>query len=142
MKNLFILSLSMFLLISVSSCKKEANESTLEGSWELRRVDGGNVAGLKSDYAAGNGNILKFSGANYERYVEGKVVDRGTFKIEREKQKINNSESNFTITYNRGEQLTFASAMSKEPINLSSKALVTFTGVIAADGFESHYVKL
>ena len=141
MKNLFTLSFSLLLLISVFSCKKETNESTIEGSWELRRVDGGNIGGLKSDYEPGNGNILKFSGAKYERYASGKLVDQGTFTLERENIKINNSASNFNITYSRTNQITYSSPTSKESINLSKKSLVVFIGAIAADGYESHYVK-
>jgi hypothetical protein len=79
------------------------------------------------------GNQFKFNQQNYERYVDGKLIESGTFTLKAVKVKINNNEANFSMLTNTNLQ---------QYIKLSSNDLVIFTGVIAADGFESHYIKL
>lgn len=144
MKNLFKLTLSLLLLLSIFSCKKQNAEATIEGSWEIRESKGGYRLASSSDkdtYSAGNGTIIKFSGTTYEKYAQGKLVDNGTFTIEKEKQQINDKESNYNITFVSVNPALFQATI-KQSMNLSSKTLILFFGQIAADGTETLYVKL
>jgi hypothetical protein len=133
MKNLVKLALILLLTFVALSCKKESSISNLNGTWELRSVVGGQLAGASPIIAAKNGNQFKFNQQNYERYVDGKLIESGTFTLKAVKVKINNDEANFSMLTNTNLQ---------QYIKLSSNDLVIFTGVIAADGFESHYIKL
>lgn len=124
----------MLMLISLISCKKKSDESSLNGSWELRRVDGIQIAGADPNFKSGEGNILKFSERNFEWYQANKLSASGTFTIQPEVIQINNSKSNYSILFNNNKDKIY--------INLSGKKLIVFLGVIAADGTESHYEKL
>jgi len=67
----------MFLSLFVC-CKKEADYSnSISGTWELRRYTGS----FNTTYVKGNGNVLKFSGSNYERYTNGTLSKSGTFAL-------------------------------------------------------------
>ena len=142
MKHLFKLTLSLLLIVSISSCKKEVNQSALDGSWELRETNGGyRIAGSESTYPPGNGTIIKFSGSTYEKYTAGKLVDNGTITIQKEKKKVNNDEANFSISFVSLNPTLF-SAPFKQPMKLSKKSMILFFGEMASDGFENSYVKL
>jgi hypothetical protein len=132
MKRILTFSISMMLLFSLISCKKKSAESNLNGTWELRYTEGIQVAGADPNYKAGNGNILKFSGNNYERYADNKLIDSGTFSLQEEVKNINNTRSNYSILLKNNDKLY---------INLSGNKLIVFIGVIAADGIENHYEK-
>ena len=142
MKHLSKVMMSLLVLLTLFSCKKQKNEpaAQLDGNWELRTAFGGNMVG-SGEYAPGSGNMLKFSGNAYERYSNGTKVDYGTFVIAKEKVAINNSESNFNITFTSSNPNIFIGIM-KQSINLSANKLTVFLGVIAADGVEYHYVRL
>jgi hypothetical protein len=63
-------------------CKKVVDRSSdsLTGFWELRETSG--AMNPKTDkYAAGNGNILDFTGSNYKIYKPGSVIKSGQFTI-------------------------------------------------------------
>jgi len=132
MKKILTRSLCMLLLLSVISCKKKSAESTLNGTWELRYIEGIQIAGADPNFKAGNGNVLKFSESNYERYADHKLIDSGTFTFQKEEVRINNSKSNFSVLLKNKEKVY---------INLAGKKLVVFYGQIAADGVENHYEK-
>ena len=132
MKGIFYTSIIICLLLSAVGCKKKSAETNLNGTWELTYIGGVQVAGVNPNFEAGKGNLLKFSGQNYEKYMEGKLVSSGTFSIKKEPEiPINNTKANYSILFNNDKLL----------VNLSAKKLVIFDGVIAADGTESTYKK-
>ena len=132
MKRIFYTSIIICLILSAAGCKKKSAETNLSGTWELTHVNGIQVAGVNPDFETGKGNLLKFSGQNYEKYNGGQLVSSGTFSIKKEAEvAVNNTKANYSILFNNEKLL----------VNLSSKKLVIFDGVIAADGIESTYNK-
>ncbi len=132
MKRIFYTSIIICLLLSAAGCKKESAETKLNGTWELTHIDGIQVAGVNPDFETGKGNLLKFSGQNYEKYIGGQLVSSGTFSIKKETEvPVNNNKANYSILFNNEKLL----------VNLSAKQLIVFDGVIAADGTESTYKK-
>lgn len=83
MKQLFSFVIALLIL---SSCAKDQQgsarrvEKSIEGSWELRQTSAAMVPGAQ-DYAPGNGNLLKFSDGQYERYTLGNLVQSGSYEI-------------------------------------------------------------
>ncbi|WP_158800317.1 hypothetical protein [Pedobacter sp. L105] len=132
MKRSLTLSLILFMFITVMSCKKKSAETNLNGSWELRYLEGIQVPNVDPNFKAGNGNILKFSDHNFERYENGKLVQTGTFTFQPEKTTVNNTAVNYSIVFANDE---------KQYLYLSGNKLILFQGVIAADGTASTYVK-
>ena len=132
MKGIFYTSIIICLLLSAVGCKKKSAETNLNGTWELSSVNGGQVAGVSPNIESGKGNLLKFSGQNYEKYIEGKLVSSGTFSLKKEAEvAVNKNKANYSILFGDEKLL----------VNLSAKQLIVFDGVIAADGFESIYKK-
>ncbi|CAM4055109.1 hypothetical protein SAMN06265348_10256 [Pedobacter westerhofensis] len=134
MKKILTLSISILLLLSLNSCKKKTEESSLNGSWELKRIEGIQIAGADPNFASGTGNILTFSGSNFEWYENNKLKASGTFTVQPDVMAINNSTSNYSLLFNNNKDKVY--------INLTGKKLIVFLGVIAADGTESHYEKV
>lgn len=132
MRGIFYTSIIICLLLSAAGCKKKSAETQLNGTWELTYVNGIQVPGVNPNFEAGKGNLLKFSGQNYEKYIEGQLVSSGTFSIKKESEvAVNNNKANYSILFNNEKLL----------VNLSAKQLIVFDGVIAADGIESTYKK-
>jgi len=134
MKKFLTLSISLLLLFCVISCKKKSAESNLNGSWELRRIEGIQVAGVDPNFKPGNGNKLIFTDRNFEWYDSNTLKMSGTFTIQPDVKNINNLKSNYNITLSTYPEKLY--------INLKGNKLVLFFGAIAADGTESHYEKL
>lgn len=132
MKNSVKIKIAFIFLVALGACKKKSAESRLDGTWELRHVDGIQVTGVSPDYGTGNGIIIKFRDHSYEGYKDGKVVESGTFTTQPEVVKINNSQSNYSITFNK----------NKVYANISADKLILFHGEIAADGTQDTYIKL
>lgn len=71
------------LSITVGGCKKNTSTDSskaLEGSWELREVSGGMLAG-STKYSPGNGNLLNFAGSNYELHANGQLQKSGQYIV-------------------------------------------------------------
>lgn len=133
MKRILMLALGVLSVFGGISCKKETSIANLNGTWELRTVVGGQVPSTSPNLAPGNGNLMKFDQQHYEQIVDGKIVENDTYTLTPEKAKVNNQEANFNMaTTNHGHRY----------IKLSARSLVIFVGVIAADGFELHYIKI
>jgi hypothetical protein len=83
MKSLLILVVTFTLTGSFVSCHKNTEipeqSVSIAGSWELRQVSGG-LAGT-IDYAAGNGNILKFTDSAYQKFTNSQLVASGDYVI-------------------------------------------------------------
>ena len=134
MKNVFKLSLVVLLLIAVISCKKKAGEPVvipqINGIWELRHIEGIQVANADPNFKPGNGNLLKFEQSNFKSYVDGKMTNNGTYVIKEEKNSVNGKTTNYSLLLNDKD---------KYYLNLSGNKLVLFIGSIPADGVESTY---
>lgn len=131
MKNILKLSLVLTILFAFTACKKKSLEKGINGTWELRYVAGGQIAGADPNYKKGNGDIYVFNNQNFERYSNGKVIQSGTFVMSTESKEINNNHANSAIT--------FSTSTEKYYTNLSGSKLTIFIGVIAADGVEVTY---
>lgn len=134
MKLLIKLSFVLMLTTVFISCAKkpDATGPGLDGEWELRHVNGIQVANVNPNFAPGNGNILKFNNGKLEKYSNGKLVDTMSYTIQKDTMKINNTQSSYRIDY---------ANHSKQYFKLDSGKLVIFDGMIAADGTESTYEK-
>jgi hypothetical protein len=132
MKNLVKVAFGLLILFVASSCKKEVSTTTLNGTWKLESVVGGQVPAVSLPYQPGSGTQVKFKDQYFEKFIDGKLVDSGSFTLTSEKVNVNNEVANFSMTTQKDKQY----------IKLSSKALIIFIGVIAADGVEEHYIKL
>lgn len=131
MKNFLHLTLSFLLLILVFSCKKEASVASLNGTWELKSVIGGQP--IATPASEKHVVQLRFADQHFEKYDNGQVIESGTFSITAEKKAINNNQANYYLT-TKGD--------NKQYIKLSKNELVVFEGEIAADGVEMHFTKL
>lgn len=126
----------MLLLVSVISCKKQKGEisaASVEGTWELRHVEGLQVAGMDPNFKAGNGNLLIFKDNILQKFSDGKLVKSTAFTIKPEKVKVNNTTSEASITYDNKD---------KDYLSVSGNKLILFVGQIAADGVEQTYEKI
>lgn len=131
MKKILKLTLVLAVFFAFTACKKKSLEKGINGTWELRYVAGGQIAGANPNYKKGNGDIYVFNNQNFERHSQGKIVQSGTFVLSTESKFINNSHANSAIT--------FSTSTEKYYTNLSGNKLTIFLGVIAADGIESTY---
>jgi hypothetical protein len=139
MKKYLMLSVSLVLFCALSSCKKDtvSSATTLNGSWELRYVVGIQVANADPNFKPGNGNIYTFDNGKYQIYQQSKVVDSGTYVIQKDERQINNNTSTHSV------QITSKVYSSRNLyIKLSASTLIVFDGVIAADGIEATYEKI
>ena len=85
MKYIFRIFVLVAFVTFGTGCKKnESNKKqftgTIEGTWELRHASAA-MNPLVSSPAAGNGHILKFSEAGYERYESHQLVKKGLYAI-------------------------------------------------------------
>ncbi|MCC9070715.1 hypothetical protein LNQ49_03750 [Flavobacterium sp. F-65] len=133
MKNILNLVVPFVVLLTIVNCEKKPVSNELDGSWELRYIEGIQVADADPVFKPGNGNLLKFEGHKYERYSEGNKEEDGTFTISPEDTTINNRKANYSITFNQDAEKTYLSLLKNK--------LIVFNGVIAADGTESTYEK-
>lgn len=131
MQNTLKLTLILAILFSFSACKKKSLGNGINGSWELRYVAGGQIAGADPNYRKGNGEIYVFNNQNFEQFSKGKVIQSGTFVMSTESKDINNNHANSSIT--------FSTSTEKYYTKLSGNKLTIFIGVIAADGVEVTY---
>lgn len=131
MKNILKLTIVLTILFTFSACKKKSIEKGINGTWELRHVAGGMLAGVDPNIKKGNGDIYIFNNQNFERYSNGKIIQSGTFVISTESKDINNNHANSAII--------FSTSTEKYYTNLSGDKLIIFMGVIAADGVEVTY---
>lgn len=133
MKNLSNLLVPFMVLFTIMSCGKKSVTDELNGSWELRRIEGIQVANADPVFKPGNGNLIKFEGLKFERYYGGKKEDEGTFTISPEDTTINNRKANYSITFYDDKHKTY--------VFLEKKQLILFNSVLAAGGTESTYEK-
>lgn len=133
MKNILKKIVGITLFLAIASCEKKSVSDELNGTWELRHIEGIQVARVDPTFKPGNGNLLKFDGQNYERYYEGKKEENGIYTITPEDTAINNRRANYSFTFNDNKEKIYVSLLNNK--------LIVFDGMIAADGTESTYEK-
>jgi hypothetical protein len=97
--------LVIVVAIALTACKKTVIQPGLFGKWELRNEVGG-IAGIDSNYSAGNGTALQFSSdSTYKHYIKGKLNDQGTFHISSSNSPSGNSVVQIFFNGNTSGQL-------------------------------------
>jgi hypothetical protein len=75
--------LALFILPLVNwGCKKNGGHGSgsISGAWELRETSAA-MNPVVSQYGAGNGNIVAFTGTSYKIYKGGQVIKSGQFTV-------------------------------------------------------------
>ena len=81
MKYLVVIICLAGITVFFDSCKRSGGRSDITnfpsilGTWELKQAQNGMIP--TTDYAPGNGNILKFSDSVYEKYTNGNLSKKG-----------------------------------------------------------------
>lgn len=135
MKNPFLLFIISLMIFFAGCDKEERLESNLQGTWELRHVFGGQIAGVSPDYLPGNGNIIKFDGAKYERWYDGKMVSSGTFMIIESKTEIDGTKYSYKLDFDDKMMLDVH-------FKISDKKLMMSNGSQSHDGTTLTYQKI
>lgn len=136
MKISLKIALILMVFTSVSCDKEERLQSRLEGTWELRHIEGGyRPANSPSDYEPGNGNILKFDGNKFQYKYGTNPIINGTYTIIEEEVDLNGDKLSYKIDFQSDQNLG-------DPFfKISGGKLSLYYGHIAADGFVSTYEK-
>ena len=124
------------LMITLAGCEKERLENRLEGTWELRHLNGTFLApGKLGDYPPGNGDIYKFNGNDFEHQVGGKITDSGTYSVVKEDSNHNGETIKFKLLLKGNNEMSI-------PFELSENELILTYGSLASDGAISTYSRL
>ncbi len=130
------LKVLLFLLSALTiTCKKESHfEHKLIGTWELRHLYGGfREAGSPSNYAAGNGNIIKFDGREFQKFSQGQLRSSGRYTIKKVDAEVNGDKVSYRLEFHD----------EKDPIDqyfkIVDNELTIYFGSIASDGVEYTY---
>jgi hypothetical protein len=125
--------LVMLGALFIISCEKAEIDSTLQGSWELSSVAGGNLANYL--YPTGKGYGIKFTETEYQKYENGQIIKSGTYSLHNEKSFLNDKIMTRIIYDN---DLNFP----KQFIDIKrSKLTIYYGAMIATDGLEYSYQK-
>mgnify|MGYP003578552465 CR=1 FL=1 len=110
----------------------------LMGTWELRRGTEG--IGSFTDYAPGNGRLLKFSNENkYDRYEGNQLTESGTFHLTSEKSGNNNKRVNLIRLGD--SQMRDKFAVVNDTLSLSTYPYDD-NGNMIMDGGTTRYVRI
>jgi hypothetical protein len=136
MKTYMKIALIFIVIIFVSCDKEERLQLKLEGSWELRHIEGGyRPVNSPVDYAPGNGNILKFEGNKFQQTSGTQPGISGTYTIIKEEAKLSGENLSYKIDFQSDKNLI-------DPFfKISGGKLMLYVGDIPADGFVSTYSK-
>lgn len=134
MRNLLLL-VGFCCCVFLIGCKKDSLatlKSKLEGSWELRDIQGGFVNG-QPDVSPGNGNIWKFSDSLYQHYVHSQLISNGTYRLIK--------MDTYGGAYPEGALVLNSDPYPLCRLSISRDTLTMYVGSIAADGYIAKYVK-
>jgi hypothetical protein len=124
-----------------SACTKSSTEGmpSLVGSWELRYRIGGWAQ--DSSFAAGNGNIYKFTAKNYQHYNHGQLVESGTYRLEADSMRVGNMLA--PPVYEKVHRLIFnTNPTTRVTIKIQGDFFIHNYYSSQVDGVERKYVKL
>ena len=122
----------IFCMAVFAGCDEHEVSLPLEGSWELRSYQGGLLPGRT--FEAGSGPVMKFTDSEYEHYVDGQLVKKGSYTVKSEKSFLNNRIM-ARIIYDGDNN-----EMLKTFFEISGRTLtVYYAAPISVDGLESVY---
>jgi hypothetical protein len=91
----FIVLLSLFFSFG---CNKTNSSLSIQGTWELRHLEGGfRAPGSPTDFAPRNGNIPKFTSNTYQHYSEGQLS--GTVSLQKRRTMLSQQEKKWTHSF-------------------------------------------
>jgi hypothetical protein len=134
MKRITVLINFLICVLVLGSCRKDALTSQLMGSWELRILYGGQVAGSGPNYSPGNGDIWKFTDSAYNRYVNGQLTGSGGYSLIK--------ANTFDIGVPEDALILDGDSTFKIHFSITRDTLTTYVGSIPADGYIAKYVRL
>ncbi len=111
-------TLTLVSLIFTACDEEISGNSSVRGTWELdAKVEG--MTGKVNQQSAGNGNILKFTETNFEKYQNGELSEKGTFKIIKDTS---------ILTKKLGDRIIFNDIIDniKEFINIREDKMVIY----------------
>jgi len=133
MKNLIFFVLVMTALLA--GCKKDKSSTqSITGRWELRNILGAQVPNTPSTYKVGNGNIIEFTGTEFQDIKNGTVTSKRTYVIVKDSADIDGTSYTNALTYDN-EQLKWYFKLTGDKLMLS-------IGPIASDGVTLTYQKV
>ena len=119
--------LILIAALCLTSCKKPGCDpgmmsSNYFGTWEVRRVYGGNINPPDSVYQPGNGNILQLNpDSTYQRYVQHNLTGQGVYHI---------IKNGFTDSQVTRDELFFDADTSTKSIISESMGTLTVSPLI------------
>jgi hypothetical protein len=148
MRSRLVATCFCVLIVFFFACKKDNRENKVKshvsivGTWELRQATAA-MNPLATNYAPGNGNILKFTDQNYEAYKNGQLVRRGSYAIVPD----TTVETNVCLIFPDGNfqnriDLADTAIVIKQFIQISNDTLSIIAGCYAIDaGHTAKYVR-
>ncbi|WP_276359666.1 hypothetical protein [Daejeonella sp. H1SJ63] len=135
--KIFLNIVLVFIVFVSGSCNKEGKLlSKLEGTWELRHIEGGfRPINSPSDYAPGNGILLKFEANTFQQSTGAQTDVSGTFTIVKEEVNLNGEKLLYKIDFQSEKNMPDAY------FKISGDKLFLYVGEIAADGYVGIYEK-
>lgn len=132
-----ILTLLIACTFVFASCDKEERmETKLEGTWELRHLKGGQIAGRSPDYPPGNGNLVKIDAGTIQfSNSNGVLGDKFKFAVKNDEQEIDGVKFKYTIV-REGDR-----PQVRYYFKLNGNKLLLATGSIVSDGGTATYVR-
>lgn len=113
----------------------------IAGTWELRHIMGVQVANAPSDFAPGNGYIITFDGLKYLKTEEGKVLDSGTYTLEKKHTEVDFEKYNDVMVLNSDANKEHPEYNWRVSVKIVDDRLLMAYGSIASDGFTLTYQK-
>lgn len=103
MQNQFkLILLLVFIMTAFIGCSKDKDTlPNLGGSWELRKSVNG-LTGIATEHPAGNGTYLNFRGSEFDRFLDGKLIDEGTYTLHKYITNIT-KEAAYKIAFNNDD---------------------------------------
>ena len=99
MKKLLVLSVEVFCLLFLMSCRKEQGfvYNNLKGTWEIHKSYGWPESKF---YESGNGNKIEFvDNRTVNRYVDNKIVSTTNYRISKYKGDCDYAKDDWSIHF-------------------------------------------
>lgn len=99
--------LSLIVIVSLFSCKKNSNLSLAEklnGKWELS-VSSGGIDGKTITYA--KGRVLEFNGSSFKEVENQKTIRSGSFHIDKGISILTKQEGDLILFENNSQRFFF-----------------------------------
>ena len=138
MKNILNSVLALCLLVAAGCDKEKQTATELEGKWELIEVKG-SVSNADSEVPAGSGIFLSFNDGTYERSVNFKVVESGSFSISKNEAEVDGVKYSHEIKFSSDESNSIGQILH---VKVSNDRLTLSAGAIADNKATATYKKI